>query len=76
MGAVLMIDMDGDLMLAKLSKELAAKDVRIFLVNVGENLQKLLRTTGTLDLIGPQNIYRTVRGAVDAARAGATHEKG
>ena len=71
MGAVLMIDMDGDLMLAKLSKELAAKDVRIVLVNVGENLLKLLRTTGTLDLIGRQNVCRTVRAAVDAVREGA-----
>ena len=69
MGAVLMVDMDGDVMLAKLSKELATKDVRILLVNVSPDILKLLRTTGTLELIGQQNVYRTVRAAVIAAQA-------
>ena len=69
MGAVLMVDMDGDVMLAKLSKELATKDVRILLVNVSPDILKLLRTTGTLELIGQQNVYRTVRAAVSAAQA-------
>jgi SulP family sulfate permease len=68
MEAVPMIDMDGDLMLAKLSKELKAKDVRILLVGLDEGVLKLLRSTGTLELIGPQNVYRTVRAAVAAAQ--------
>jgi SulP family sulfate permease len=71
MAAVPMIDMDGDLMLAKLSKELAPKQVRIVLVDVDAGILRLLGTTGTLDLIGPQNVYRTVRAAVAAAQTGA-----
>lgn len=71
MSAVIMIDMDGDLMLAKLSKELRSKGVRILLVNVGADNLELLRRTGTLEQIGPQNIYRTVRAAVVAAREDA-----
>ena len=71
MGAVIMMDMDGDRMLAKLSRELHGKDVQVLLVNIDTDNQALMRKTGTLELIGPQNIYRTVRAAVDVAREGA-----
>ena len=73
MSAVIMMDMDGDAMLAKLATELRKKDVRILLVNVGSDNLELMRKTGTLEAIGSQQVYRTVRAAVTAAldRAGA-----
>jgi anti-anti-sigma regulatory factor len=77
MSAVIMMDMDGDAMLAKLATELRKKDVRILLVNVGTDNLELMRKTGTLEAIGSQQVYRTVRAAVAAAldRAGADGPK-
>ena len=69
MSAVIMMDMDGDAMLAKLATELRKKDVRILLVNVGSDNLELMRKTGTLEAIGSQQVYRTVRAAVTAAQA-------
>ncbi len=68
MSAVIMMDMDGDAMLAKLATELHRNDVRILLVNVGTDNLELMRKTGTLETIGSRQVYRTVRAAVTAAQ--------
>jgi high affinity sulfate transporter 1 len=68
LGSVNMMDMDGDKMLAKLTKELRKKNVQVVLVRVGRHILELLRKTGTLEEIGSQNIYETVRAAVANAQ--------
>ncbi len=68
MSAVIMMDIDGDKILAKLFRELRKKNVQILLVNIGSDNLELIRKTGTLEEIGSQNIYRTVRAAVANAR--------
>ncbi len=68
LSAVMMMDMDGDKILNKLSKELHRKNIQVLLVNVGTNNLNLLRKTGTLEIIGENNIYRTVRAAVADAQ--------
>ena len=68
LSAVIMMDMDGDKVLNKLSKELHRKNMQVLLVNVGTDNLNLMRKTGTLEEIGEGNIYRTVRGAVAAAQ--------
>jgi hypothetical protein len=40
----------------------------MLLVSVGQEHIDLLRSTGTLDEIGADNVYRTVREAVAAAQ--------
>jgi high affinity sulfate transporter 1 len=71
LSAVNMLDMDGDKILTKLTRELGKKNVQVLLVNVGSDNLELMRKTGTLEEIGSQNIYRTVRAAVSAARKAA-----
>jgi len=71
MSAVIMIDMDGDRTLSKLSKELSQKNVQFLLVNVGTANLELMSKTGTLQEIGSQNVYRTVRSAVSDAQKAA-----
>jgi SulP family sulfate permease len=68
MSAVIMMDMDGDKTLAKLSGELRKKNIQLLLVNAGSDNLELMRKTGTLEEIGSQNIYRTVRAAVANAQ--------
>jgi MFS superfamily sulfate permease-like transporter len=68
LGAVIMMDMDGDRILAKLSRELRKKNVGLLLVRVGTLNLELLRKTGTLREIGSGNIYKTVAAAVSAAQ--------
>ena len=71
LSATLMVDMDGDKTLAKLSAELHKKNVRFLLARVRSDNLELIRKTGTLEEIGSQNIYRTVSAAVsDAQNAG------
>jgi MFS superfamily sulfate permease-like transporter len=67
LGAVIMMDMDGDKILYKLSRDLRKKNVQVLLTRVGRHDLELLRKTGTLEEIGSQNIYETVRAAVSAA---------
>ena len=64
LSAVIMMDMDGNRILLKLAKELHRKSRQVLLVNVGTDNRKLMRKTGTLEEIGEDNIYRTVRAAV------------
>ncbi len=75
LSAVIMMDMDGDKILAKLARELHRKEIQVLLVNVGSENLKLLRKTGTLQEIGEENIYRTVRAAVADAQKSAEPEK-
>jgi len=71
LGAVMLLDMDGDKILAKLSGELHMRNIRLLLVRVGRDKLELMRKTGTLEQIGSQNIYETTRAAVsDAQKAG------
>jgi SulP family sulfate permease len=67
LGAVIMMDMDGDKILYKLSRDLRKKNVQVLLTRVGRHDLELLRKTGTIEEIGSQNIYETVRAAVSAA---------
>ncbi len=73
LGAVMMLDMDGDKILTKLSGELHQKNIQLLLVRVGRDKLELIRKTGTLEKIGSQNIFETTRLAVSAAqhRSGA-----
>ena len=71
LSAVMMLDMDGDKILSKLTRELRQKNIQVLLVNVGSDNLELLRKTGTLKEIGSQNIYRTVRAAVSSAQKAA-----
>ncbi len=71
LGAVMMLDMDGDKILAKLSGELHKKNIMLLLVRVGREKHELMRKTGTLEKIGSQNLYETTRAAVaDAQKEG------
>ena len=69
LGAVMMMDMDGDKILAKLSGELRKKNIQLLLVRVGRDKLELIRKTGTLEKIGSQNIFETTRLAVSAAQS-------
>lgn len=70
LSAVMMLDLDGDKTLAKLSGELRKKNVRVLLVRAGSDNLELMRKTGTLEIIGSQNIYKTMHAAVaDAEKA-------
>jgi MFS superfamily sulfate permease-like transporter len=75
LGAVIMMDMDGDRILAKLSRDLRKKNVKLLLVRVGTHNLELLRKTGTLGEIGSQNVYKTVQAAVSSVQraGGETH---
>ena len=64
LSAVIMMDMDGDKILLKLTRELCRKKIQVLLVNVGTDNRKLMRKTGTLEEIGEENTYRTVSAAV------------
>jgi hypothetical protein len=68
-GAVMMMDMDDDKILAKLSGEPHKKNIRFLLMMVGRDKLELMRKTGTLEKIGSQNIYETTRLAVSHAQS-------
>jgi MFS superfamily sulfate permease-like transporter len=70
MRAVTMFDLDGDEAVAKLVKDLQRRGVRVLLAVVSSDQLELMEKTGTLDLIGSRNIYRTVRAAASAAQPG------
>ena len=67
LSAVMMLDLDGDNTLAKLSGELHRKNIQVLLVRVGSDNLELMRKTGTLEIVGSQNIYKTMHAAVAAA---------
>ena len=75
MSAVIMMDMDGDRMLNKLTKELHRKGIQVILVNVGKDNLELMRKTGTIGEIGEENLYKTVRLAVSGAQKAVAEPK-
>jgi len=58
------IDLDGADMLTKVHEQLADRGLRLLLAHADTNELALLRRAGTLDAIGEQNIFETVRAAV------------
>jgi anti-anti-sigma factor len=60
------MDMDGAEVLLKLSEELGRKGIKFALARVAVYEMDLLRKVGTLEAIGEDNIYETVRAAVAA----------
>jgi MFS superfamily sulfate permease-like transporter len=62
------IDLDGADILTRISRELARKDVKLLLARVPPEAIGLLSRAGTLDAIGRDHLYASVRAAVDAAR--------
>ncbi len=69
LSATAMIDLDGADVLTKLQEELARKDVQLSLAHVGAHRLDLLTRAGTIEAIGSENIFTTVREAVAAAKA-------
>jgi sulfate permease, SulP family len=76
LGAVMMMDMDGDKILAKLSSELQRKNIQLLLVRVGRDKLDLIRKTGTLEKIGSKNIFETTRLAVSTAQSRSRKDEG
>jgi len=62
------MDLDGAEILVKLSGELARQEIKVYLARVGSEEIELLSKIGALDEIGSQNIFETVRAAVEAAQ--------
>jgi sulfate permease, SulP family len=69
--AVVTMDMDGVRALSQLAQELRGRNIRMLMVNVGKEHIELMRRTGTLDQVGADNIFRTVRAAVASVQAAA-----
>jgi SulP family sulfate permease len=74
--AASMIDLDGADILTKVHKSLEGKRVKMALAHVGHDQLELLRRAGTLEAIGEENLFPTVRSAAEAlsgdrAREGA-----
>jgi SulP family sulfate permease len=61
------IDLDGADMLTKVHRELAGRGVRLLLTHADTAELDLLRRAGTLEAVGEENVFATVRTAVAAA---------
>jgi SulP family sulfate permease len=61
------IDVDGADMLTKVHGQLADRGVRLMLAHADTDDISLLRRAGTLDVLGEQNVFVTVRAAVAEA---------
>jgi MFS superfamily sulfate permease-like transporter len=61
------IDLDAADMLTKVHGQLAARGVRLLLTHADATELDMLRRAGTLDAVGDENIFETVRAAVAAA---------
>jgi SulP family sulfate permease len=61
------IDLDGADMLTKVHEQLTERGLRLMLAHVDTPELDQLRRAGTLDAIGEQNVFATVRAAVAAA---------
>jgi len=66
MDRVTMIDMDGADVLSKLNRQLSSRKIKVGLARVGFKERDLLGRTGTLEEIGHENLFDTVREAVEA----------
>ncbi len=62
------IDLDGADMLTKVHGQLADRGVRLLLAHADAAELDMLRRAGTLDAIGEENVFETVRAAVNADR--------
>ncbi len=64
LGASRLVDLDGADVLTKLARELRAAGVRVVLARVDDPELDLLRLAGTLDALGQDAVFPTVRAAV------------
>ena len=64
LGSATLIDMDGTEVLTMLQEELGRKNIRMVLARVENSQLEILSKTGTLDAIGLDNVFETVRHAV------------
>ena len=69
LGSATLIDMDGAEILTKLYEELGKKGIEVVLARVPDSQVDLLTRSGTVDAIGRENLYETVRDAVSAVQA-------
>jgi SulP family sulfate permease len=69
LGSATLIDMDGAEILTKLYEELGKKGIEVVLARVPGSQVDLLTRSGTVDAIGRENLYETVRDAVSAVQA-------
>jgi len=70
------IDLDAADMLTKVQGQMAERGVRLLLTHADTMELDMLRRAGTLDAVGEENIFETVRAAVAAAGAGAERSSG
>ena len=68
LGSATLIDMDGADILTKLSEELGKKGIEVVLARMPNSQLDLLTKSGTVDAIGRENLYVTVRDAVSAVQ--------
>jgi MFS superfamily sulfate permease-like transporter len=61
------IDLDAADMLTKIHGQLAGRGARLLLAHADTAELDLLRRAGTLDAVGEENVFETVRAAVAAA---------
>ncbi len=66
------IDLDGADILSKLVGELSRRGVTMLLARVNEDRLGLLERAGTIDTVGKDNVYPSVRAAVSACDRGAS----
>jgi sulfate permease, SulP family len=69
------IDLDGADMLTKVHGELADTGVRLTLTHTNASELDMLRRAGTLDAVGEENVFATVRAAVAAATQGSPESR-
>ena len=70
------VDLDGADMLTKIHGELADRGVRILLVHADTAELDVLRRAGTMDAVGEESVFETVRAAVVAARGAERGKQG
>jgi high affinity sulfate transporter 1 len=69
------IDLDGADIITKVSSELALKGTRLLLARVDDGRLLLLDRAGTLDAIGRENVYPSVRAAVSSVDVSLTTDQ-
>jgi MFS superfamily sulfate permease-like transporter len=65
LGATPTVDVDGADALTRMAGQLTAGGAKLLLARVAGERLDLLRRAGTLDAVGRQNVFPTVRAAVD-----------
>jgi SulP family sulfate permease len=69
------LDLDGADMLTKIHGELTGTGVRLILTHADADELDMLRRAGTLDVVGDENVFETVRAGVAAATRTPTDPK-